>query len=51
MIYKSNLMYLDPNGQGHSYSSDIMGGAGGDGHINVVTTNTEDTYKAMHFAN
>jgi len=28
-----------------------MGGAGGDGHINVVTTNTEDTYKAMHFAN
>jgi len=44
-------MYMDSEGLGHSYTSEIQGGAAGNGHNNVVTVSTEDTQKAMAFAN
>ena len=44
-------MYTDAEGQGHSFTSEIQGGAAGNGHNNVVTLSTDDTYKAMLIAN
>lgn len=44
-------MYLDQDGFGHSYNSEITGGAAGDGHNNVVTRTTDETYRAMVLAN
>ena len=37
LVFKSNLMYMDNDGFGHSYTSEISGGAAGNGHNNVVT--------------
>lgn len=51
MIYKSNLMYSDSHGIGHSYTSEIQGGAAGDNHNNVVTQSSEQTQLAMSIAN
>ena len=51
LIYKSNILYQDANGYGHSYTSEITGGAAGDGHNNVVTTSAEQTQFAMSLAN
>jgi hypothetical protein len=44
-------MYTDAEGLGHSFTSDIQGGAAGNGHNNIVTLSTEDTFKAMLIAN
>jgi hypothetical protein len=41
MIYKSNLMYTDEKKMGHTYTSEISGGAAGNGHNNVVTTSSD----------
>ena len=51
MVYKSNIMYTDQQGFGHSYNSEITGGAAGSHHNNVVTTTVDQTYQAMAIAN
>ena len=51
MVYKSNIMYTDQQGLGHSYNSEITGGAAGSHHNNVVTTTVDQTYQAMAIAN
>ena len=51
MVYKSNLMYTDAHGFGHSYTSEITGGAAGSNHNNVVTVAPDQTYQAMAIAN
>ena len=40
-------MYADKNGVGHPYTSDITGGAAGDGHNNLVTASCDETMQAM----
>lgn len=37
LIFKSNVVYANEQGIGHSYTSVITGGMAGDGHNNVVT--------------
>ena len=44
-------MYQDQNGLGHSYTSEIQGGAAGNNHNNVVTQSSEQTQLAMSIAN
>ena len=51
LIFKSNLCYHDSHGHGHSFTSLITGGAAGDNHNNMVTSNVDQTYQAMAIAN
>ena len=51
LVFKSNLMYMNNEGYGYGFTSEISGGAAGNGHNNVVTVSTEDTQRAMAFAN
>ena len=44
-------MYTDAEGLGHSFTSDIQGGAAGNGHNNIVTLSSDDNYRAMIIAN
>ena len=44
LIFKSNILYTDSEGFGHSYPSTITGGAAGDGHNNLVTATVDQTF-------
>ena len=44
-------MYLDKEGFGNSFPSNLKGGAAGDGHNNVVTRTVDETHQVMRIAN
>lgn len=46
-------MFVDQQGLGHSYTSEIQGGAktAGTGHNNLVTLTVDQTSQAMNIAN